>query len=110
MVGEFTNEVLNTSDDFDCLMSVTENRGDFWQWDGSSEPKRLFPNAARRQQDREPLYEENSAIYITSVEALQNTGSILGGNVRIRTIPQMAAYDINTEEDFLIAESIAAKT
>src|SRR6185436_15736451 len=45
----------------DCYFSVSESRGDFWRV-AETGWTRLFPDAPRRQQDREPLFEENSAI------------------------------------------------
>ncbi len=91
----------------DCLMSVTEERGDFWRMNNTeSSITRLFPDAPRRQQDRNPLYEENSAIYLTKSAALQETGSILGNRVRGFPIDPLEAFDINTELDFKIAEAM----
>lgn len=94
----------------DCLMSVTENRGDFWRMDPDGRMRRLFPDAPRRQQDREPLYEENSAIYVTRVTALRRTGSILGSSVAGVPLSNLEAFDINTPHDFDVAEALIAST
>ena len=107
-IAAFAAEVKERPNDQDCLMSVTEDRGDFWRKtseDGTI--VRLFPDALRRQQDREPLYEENSALYLTRTAALRKTGSILGNQVRGLVINRLEAFDINTEIDFSIAEAIA---
>ena len=89
-------------------MSVTEDRGDYWQMsDREGTISRLFADAPRRQQDRQPLYEENSAIYMTKCTALRETGSVLGKRVRGKTIDPLEAFDINTETDFRIAEAMA---
>jgi len=91
----------------DCLMSVTENRGDFWVRSKGDEIVRLFPDAPRRQQERLPLFEENSAIYLTKISALKKTGSILGESVLGVTIPYIEGFDINTKDDLKLAKSLA---
>lgn len=91
----------------DCLMTVTEDRRDLWRMADDGRLTRLFPDAPRRQQDRTPLYEENSAVYLTRVSALRATGSILGRSVRGVVIDPLEAWDINTETDFVIAEVLA---
>ena len=92
----------------DCLMSVTETRGDFWQRSPTGAWQRLFPDAPRRQQDRQPLYEENSAIYLTRRSALIETESILGRRVEAVPIDPLEGFDINGSEDFLLAEAMIA--
>lgn len=105
-IKHFINILYKKSIKQDCLMSVTENRGDFWQMCDEGLVKRLFPDAPRRQQDRIPLFEENSAIYITLVEALRRTNSVLGNSVRGIAIDPFEAFDINTDLDFQIAEAL----
>lgn len=90
----------------DCIMSVSANYGDFWLGDPKKEFKRRVPDAPRRQQDREPLWEENSAIYCTKVDALRKTGSILGESVQGFEISQKEAWDINTPFDLIVAEAM----
>ena len=92
----------------DCLMSVTENRGDFWRRTEEGGWARLFPDTPRRQQDRKPLFEENSAIYLTRVTALRETGSILGRRVEALPISAAEGFDINTPADFALAEAMVA--
>jgi CMP-N,N'-diacetyllegionaminic acid synthase len=91
----------------DCLMTVTEDRRDLWRMADDGRLTRLFPDAPRRQQDRTPLYEENSAVYLTRVSALRATGSVLGRSVRGVVIDPIEAWDINTETDLVIAEALA---
>ncbi len=85
-------------------MTITEERSDFWLLDGNKYLSRLFTDAPRRQQDREPLWQENSALYITSVNALETSGSILGNKVRGLIITREEGWDINDELDFNISE------
>jgi CMP-N,N'-diacetyllegionaminic acid synthase len=87
----------------DCYLSMTESRGDYWRSvDGRW--SRLFPDAPRRQQDRAPLYEENSAIYLTSVRALRATGSILGHQPQGVPIDRLAGFDVNEPADLEYAD------
>ena len=107
-VAAFVAEARRRPDDQDCLMSVTEDRGYYWRMsDNDGAIVRLFADAPRRQQDRVPLYEENSAIYLTKCAALRETGSILGNRVRGLPINRIEAFDINTEIDFRIAAAMA---
>lgn len=102
-------QVQHSPDRCDCLMTVTEDRRDLWRMDEAGVMHRLFPDAPRRQQDRTPLYEENSAVYLTRVAALRATGSVLGHSVRGVVIDPVEAWDINSETDLVIAEVLAAK-
>jgi N-acylneuraminate cytidylyltransferase len=102
-------EALAAPDVQDCLMTVTEDRRDLWRMDADGRMTRLFPDAPRRQQDRAPLYEENSAVYVTRVDALRRTGTVLGGRVRGVVIDPIEAFDLNTEADFAVAEALAAR-
>lgn len=104
----FTDAIAGAPELQDCLMSVTEDRGDFWTLSADGSLGRLFPNAPRRQQDRAPLYLENSAIYVTRVAALEATRSVLGNRVRGIAIDRLEGFDINDELDFAIAEALLA--
>ena len=91
---------------YDALLSLNEDRSDFWHkcTDGSFE--RLNKNASRRRQEREPLYIENSAYYLTDVKALKMTQSVLGTSVNGFVISDLEAVDINEMRDIYIAEGI----
>ena len=108
-VQAFAEVVRREPDAQDCLMSVTESRGDYWRMDERGVLTRLFPDAPRRQQDRQPLYEENSAIYVTSVAVMRATGSILGRVVRGLIIDPLEAVDINVQADLAFAELLLAR-
>jgi CMP-N,N'-diacetyllegionaminic acid synthase len=90
----------------DCLMSLTETRASLWRLGPEGKIGRLFPDAPRRQQDRAPLYEENSAIYVTAVPALRATGSVLGASQQGIVIDPIEGFDINSELDFVVAEAL----
>lgn len=90
----------------DCVMTVNEYRGDLWRKNGDL-LTRIDENAPRRQQDRTPLWEENSACYLTKVSSLLTTRSVLGfGNVIGVPISREDAFDINDPLDFKIADML----
>lgn len=107
-IRRFAATVHADPDSQDCLMATTENWGDFWRRQPDGMLARLFPDAPRRQQERIPLFEENSAIYVTRVAALRETGLILGRRVRGLAIPAVEGFDINTADDMKLAECIAS--
>ena len=105
-IRKFINFAETCNDNIDCIMSVTENKGDFWKKNDFNNMERIFQNAPRRQQEREPIYEENSAIYVTRTKALKDTGLIFGKIVFGINISRIEGFDINTVEDIKIAERI----
>ena len=105
-IRKFHDAAMIGGDDIDCYMAVTEDRGDFWLLQEDGYGRRLFPDAPRRQQSRVPLYEENSAIYVSRVRALRRSGVILGDKVKPIVIDPIEALDINTTYDFWLAESL----
>ena len=105
-IRSFVEATMNCASDIDCLMSVTENRSDFWRMQDDGRMQRLLPDAPRRQQDRAPLYEENSTVYVSRVQALRDTSFILGRAVRGIPIPAIEGFDINNAEDACFAEAL----
>lgn len=105
-IRSFVEATADCASDIDCIMSVTENRGDFWRMQDDGRMQRLFPDAPRRQQDRTPLFEENSAVYVSRTQALRTTGFILGRAVRGIRIPDIEGFDINNPEDMRLAECL----
>ena len=105
-IRKFTEIVKLYPKEVDCIMSVTENRADFWNMDENGQMQRLFRDAPRRQQERTPLYEENSALYLTRCQALKETGNIFGRKVIGEKITAIEGIDINNREDIQIAEAL----
>lgn len=94
------------ANDHDCLMTVTETRPDLWRGNEDGSLQRLFQHAPRRQQDREILMEENSAVYIVRTKTLRETGSFIAGRVRGVPIAPKEALDINDPLDIELAEAL----
>lgn len=91
---------------YDALLTLTETRTDYWIKDGEAHYRRLYPDAPRRRQDRDPIYIENSAIYITDKQSLIETGSVLGHAVNGYVISEREGVDINEPVDILLAEEL----
>ena len=66
----------------------------------------LVPDAPRRRQDREPFYVESSTIYVCRVDHLRQTGSAVAKDWLAYVVPEREALDINTAEDFLVAQCL----
>ncbi len=106
---DFIKEYESNYPDYDALLSLNEDKSDFWHEIGNGKYERLFKDAPRRRQERTPLYVENSAYYMTDVSALRKTGSILGTAVNGFVISEFEAVDINEMIDIYITEGILAR-
>lgn len=92
--------------EYDAILSLNEDRTDFWKKTEFGNFERLNKNAPRRRQEREPLYVENSAYYITGMDALRKTNSVLGTSVNGFIIDAEEAVDINEMTDIYVAEAM----
>lgn len=101
---KFVAEYYLVNDQYDAQLTLTEDRTDFWIKNGAGEYERLQKNAPRRRQDRQPLYIENSSIYITNVSALKETKSVLGRRTAGFIIGADESLDINEFIDIQLAE------
>jgi CMP-N-acetylneuraminic acid synthetase len=102
---KFIKEYEDHADMYDALLSLSEDRTDFWITDDNGKFERLYRNAPRRRQERRPLYKENSAYYITNVKSLRETHSVLGNNANGFLISEIEGIDINEPDDLIIAEA-----
>jgi len=95
--------------DVDCVMTVTETRKCYGRLE-NGRFEYLFPDQPRRRQERRPLYEESSTVYVTKRSALERDRSVLGRS-RFGLIVEdpREALDINEPLDFIVAEAILAQ-
>ena len=92
---------------FDTLFSVTRFQGRFYREDYSAvnhDPSELI-----RTQDLPPLYLENSCLYMFSREDFFKHNARIGSRPIMFETPQLESIDIDTESDWLIAESVLQK-
>jgi CMP-N,N'-diacetyllegionaminic acid synthase len=106
--AETIAKVLNAyrGDEIDCVMTITAYHGDLWSQRGFL-LERINKGAPRRQQDRVPQWEENSAVYLTRASSLWMTRSVLGyGNVFGVPVSREEGLDVNDPLDLRIADMI----
>ena len=91
---------------YDSLFTVTLRRVRMY-WHGARPVNHELhiQNSTLRTQDLEPLYEENSCLYIFSKKDFQQSGTWrIGLRPQMFEINKLEATDIDEEEDFLLAE------
>ena len=90
--------------DSPSLLTVTETRKNYGRIvDGNFSP--LVPNQPRRRQEREPIFEESSTVYVCRVSHLLKTGWLMAENWRAEIIDEREVIDINEASDLVVAES-----
>jgi N-acylneuraminate cytidylyltransferase len=88
----------------DSLFSVTELHTRLYWTEGT--PVNHDPSNLIRTQDLEPIFEENSCLYIFSRESFKKNNNRLGDSPMMFPIDRFEAVDIDEEYDFLLAESL----
>lgn len=88
----------------DSLFGVTRLQTRLWRADGT--PLNHDPGRLIRTQDMDPIFEENSCIYLFTRDILERTGSRIGERPILFEVSRTEAWDIDTEADFEIAEAI----
>ena len=91
----------------DSLMSVTALQTRFYFADGR--PVNHDPEVLARTQDLDPIYEENSNIYISPRQQIIDTGRRIGSSPKLFPMPRDEAIDIDEELDFLVAEFLLSR-
>lgn len=100
-------EVFFSQSNHDALFTVTPTKTRFYWPDGrgiNHDPQKLI-----RTQDLEPIFEENSCLYLFSKNANEKTGNRLGSNPMMFPINRLEAIDIDDIEDFYWAEYLLSK-
>lgn len=92
----------------DSLFSVTRLQTRLWDADGK--PVNHNPQELLRTQDLDPLYEENSCIYIFEREGFLERGNRLGEKPLMFEIEPADALDIDDEWDFAVAEALMERS
>ena len=90
--------------DADSLFSVNRIQSRFYDINTNPinhDPQNLIPT-----QDLEPWFEENSCFYLFTRKSFYSSGARIGSNPMIYPTPKLESVDIDTEEDWSIAEAI----
>ncbi|MQX54355.1 acylneuraminate cytidylyltransferase family protein [Alcanivorax sediminis] len=93
---------------FDSLMSVNKLKGFVWDDDGPVNYDRSVEKWPRTQ-TLAPLNEINSAAFIASSDIYIECGDRIGQKTYLYETPGFTGFDIDWEEDFLIAECLLEK-
>ena len=99
------NFYLDNLKKYDSLLGVTKHQFRLYREDGT--PVNHNPKNLIRSQDLVPLYEDNSNLYIFSRKSFEKSGSRICGRMYMFEIPKSEAIDIDTEDDWKIAEAVA---
>lgn len=94
---------LVSTEEYDSCFTATENHSFYW-FGGT--PVNYRPGILPRSQDMPPVIEETTGLYGISNEALEHYHCRIGKKPYIHYVSKFEAVDINTEEDFKIAEYV----
>lgn len=94
---------LTLSEEYDSCFTVTENHGFYWM---AGNPVNYRPGILPRSQDMMPVIEETTGLYGIKADSLKRYRCRIGKNPYMYTVSKFEAVDINTEEDFKVAEHI----
>ncbi len=89
----------------DSLFTVNRIQSRFYGTDGS--PINHDPDNLVQTQDLEPWFEENSNLYIFSRESFIATNARIGRTPLLHEMSKLEAIDIDTLEDWFLAEAVA---
>jgi len=90
----------------DSLFSVTRRQVRLWDAAGrplNHDPARLLPT-----QDLDPVFEENSCLFLFTAEGLRTHGTRIGAHPLLFETPALESLDIDEPADFTLAEALAA--
>jgi len=88
----------------DSMIAVCEKAHLFWYTDEAGEVKQFYPERVNRQLLK-PTYDETGAFVICKRDVLLATGERLVGTIQCYTIPERESTDIDSWQDWMIAEA-----
>lgn len=94
---------LIASEEYDSCFTAIENHSFYWY---AGTPINYRPGILPRSQDMMPVVEETTGLYGISRESLRRYRCRIGRKPYVHFVSKFEAVDINTEEDFKIAEFI----
>ncbi len=89
---------------FDSIVSCVEFKRFFWNKRGT--PINYDYTDRPRRQNFKGYLMENGAFYINTVRNIVENKNRLSGNIGVSIMPEYTAYEIDEEEDWVIAESL----
>ncbi len=93
----------------DSLLTVFAVHHLYWKNADSAEPLYDHMNRPRHQdmKEEDQIYAETGSIYVTKASVLRKEKNRLAGKIGMLPTKREESIDIDTEEDFLLAEEIA---
>tara|TARA_R110001583_G_scaffold192512_1_gene359084 strand:- start:4270 stop:5418 length:1149 start_codon:yes stop_codon:yes gene_type:complete len=104
LTAEYIDQGFNKLNQFDSVLSCVQSKRFFWSVKG--EPLNYDYKNRPRRQDFDGLLMENGAFYINTVKNIQRNNNRLSGKVGIVEMPEYTGFEIDEEEDWIIAESL----
>lgn len=101
-VASALKKFVEVEEDFDSLFTVNRHQSRFYGKDGT--PINHNPDELLRTQDLDPLYEENSNIYIFTKQSFGSKNRRIGEKPFIFETPNVESIDIDDEFSFKLAE------
>lgn len=98
------NALMSQLSDHDSLFSVTRLQTRLWT--SGTKPLNHDQSVLLRTQDLDPVFEENSCIYLFSRASLEKHKNRIGLRPLMYEIDKLESQDIDTEEDFTLAETL----
>ena len=103
-------EKVSQESNFDQAISVVATKQDLWALNGPSASRVrnivFGGNQSRRSQDRDNLFIETSAIYLSKLESLRRGLKFTEGRIALIPLPKIASIDIDDFEDLSIARAL----
>ncbi|MFC1619434.1 acylneuraminate cytidylyltransferase family protein [Candidatus Neomarinimicrobiota bacterium] len=90
---------------YDSLFTVNRYQTRFFTHSG--EPINHSPDELIRTQDLNPVYEENSNLYIFTKDSFESTNARIGEKPQLFEMPRIESIDIDDEFTFHLAEILA---
>ena len=107
-------EKVSRESNYDQAISVVATKQDLWVQNGRSVSRvrnMVFGrNQSRRSQERENLFIETSAIYLSKLETLRKGLKFTEGRIALIPLPKIASIDIDDFEDLSIARALHENT
>ena len=106
-------ELLGEPNGFNQAISVLSMQNDFW-YEKNEKLNRvrdeIFENKEPRiSSERNKIYLETSAVYLSSAEILYSGRSLVDGNIFPIELSRFAAFDIDEDEDLEIVQKLMEK-
>jgi CMP-N-acetylneuraminic acid synthetase len=106
-ISRAIEDLLAHAPENDSLFSVSRLQTRLW-W-SPSRAVNHDPEVLLRTQDLPPIYEENSNLYMFSGSSLRQARNRIGRAPIMFEIDRVEAWDIDDEQDFVIAEFLQAR-